>query len=272
MLERDDFQNRMKSGRPIGIHEFLYPLLQGYDSVALEADVELGGTDQKFNLLVGRDLQREYGQAPQVIVTLPLLEGTDGVHKMSKSLGNYVGIDEPPQESYGKIMSINDQLMIRYYDLLSDLSLKDVRQMERKLEEGSLNPRDAKAALAYEIVNRFHGQREAEQAKENFDRIFRHKELPGELPEFCVTWTKEKMWLPHVTTSVGVTRGTSEARRLIQQGAVWVNGKKITDAYSELTGDREYIIKIGKKRFFKVIPQGIKREKMKDKTPSEKRY
>lgn len=255
IIERDDFQKRMKEGRPIGIHEFLYPLLQGYDSVALRADVELGGTDQKFNLLVGRELQREYGQEPQVVITLPLLEGTDGVQKMSKSLGNYIGIDEPPGEIYGKVMSISDNLMLRYYELLSDLPLQEIEQIKQGMAEGHLNPRDAKARLAFELVERFHGSAEAERAGGEFEKVFRHKELPDDLPEFGLIWERERMWLPYITTRVGATQGTSEARRLIQQGAVSVNGEKILDPNLELAGDREYLIKIGKRRFFRVIPQ-----------------
>lgn len=255
ILERDDFQKRMKAGRPIGIHEFLYPLLQGYDSVALRADVELGGTDQKFNLLVGRELQREYGQEPQVVITLPLLAGTDGVQKMSKSLGNYIGIDEPPGEIYGKVMSISDDLMLRYYDLLSDRPLWEIERIEQGMAEGRQNPRDAKAQLAFELAERFHGRAEADRADREFKKVFRHKELPEDLPEFKLIWEKERMWLPYITTRVGVTQGTSEARRLIQQGAVWVNGEKILDPNMELAGDREYLIKVGKRRFFRVIPQ-----------------
>lgn len=261
MLERDDFQKRMREGRPVGVHEFLYPLLQGYDSVVLGADVELGGTDQKFNLLVGRDLQRDYGQEPQVIATLPLLEGTDGVQKMSKSLGNYVGIDEPPQEIYGKLMSINDQIMLRYYELLSNISLSEVERLGQEIEQGRLNPRNAKAALAYEMVERFHGREEADRAQKEFDRVFRCKELPDELSEYRLAWTGERMWLPNITTQVGITRGTSEARRLIQQGAVWVNGERVADIHTELPGDKEYIIRVGKKRFFRVIPERLEAKK-----------
>lgn len=255
MLERDDFAKRFAQNRPISIHEFMYPLLQGYDSVALEADVELGGTDQKFNLLVGRDLQRAYGQEPQVILTIPLLEGTDGVKKMSKTEGNYIGIDEPPREIYGKVMSISDELMWRYYELLSDTSVEELQKLRRKAAEGSENPRNIKARLAREMVARFHGEEAAMAAEKEFVRMFQSKGLPDEVPQFRVNWDGEKMWLPHITTSAGMTKSTSEAKRLISQGAVYVNDRKIKDTDASLDGSEEYLIKVGKRRVARIIPQ-----------------
>ena len=255
MLERDDFSKRFAENKPISIHEFMYPLLQGYDSVALKADAELGGTDQKFNLLVGRDLQRAYGQEPQVILTMPLLEGTDGVKKMSKTEGNYIGIDEPPREIYGKIMSITDEIMWRYYELLSDTPAGELSKIRKGVEKGSTNPRDVKARLAREMVARFHDEEEAKSAEVEFERMFRAKGLPDEVPRLRLKWDDDKMWLPHVTTTAGMTKSTSEAKRLILQGAVSVNGEKITDDQTSLNGDEEYLSKVGKRRVARIIPQ-----------------
>jgi tyrosyl-tRNA synthetase len=254
MIERDDFSRRFSDHRPIAIHEFLYPLIQGYDSVALKADVELGGTDQKFNLLVGRDLQRAYGQPPQVIITMPLLEGTDGVQKMSKSLGNYIGIDEPPREIFGKVMSISDELMWRYFDLLSDRPSSEVLEWKAQCTAGRMNPRDAKVALAEEIVSRFHSTDAARQAAEEFDQIFREGGLPEEVPAVDVPWEGERMWLPKLLVAAGAAASTSEAQRLITQGAVSVDGERVTDASLELPPppNAPYLIKVGKKRFFHV--------------------
>jgi tyrosyl-tRNA synthetase len=254
MLERDDFQRRYREQKPISIHEFLYPLLQGYDSVALQADIEIGGTDQKFNLLVARDLQREYGQEPEVVITLPLLEGTDGVHKMSKSLGNYIGIDEPPAEIFGKIMSISDPLMIRYYELLSDIDWSEINRLKEAIDKGQLNPRDAKVQLAKEIVQRFYNHTEAEKAAQEFDRIFKQKELPEIMPEYKWCWDKEKVWIGYVLKDLGITTSTSEALRLIKAGAVSINGKKVLQPEVELSSSQEYIIKVGKKKFIKILP------------------
>lgn len=254
MIERDDFTHRFANHRPIAIHEFLYPLIQGYDSVALEADVELGGTDQKFNMLVGRDLQRAYGQPPQVIITMPLLEGTDGVQKMSKSLGNYIGIDEPPREIFGKIMSISDELMWRYYELLSDRPSSEVQAWKDQCQAGQMNPKDAKVALAEEIVGRFHSPEAARRAAEEFDLIFRKGGLPDEVPAVEVPWEGERMWLPKLLVAAGAASSSSEAQRLITQGAVSVDGERVTDAALELPPppNAPYLIKVGKKRFFHV--------------------
>jgi tyrosyl-tRNA synthetase len=254
MLERDDFHNRYQEQKPISIHEFLYPLLQGYDSIALKADVELGGTDQKFNLLLGRDLQRDYGQEPQVVITLPLLEGTDGIQKMSKSLGNYIGIEEPPREIFGKVMSISDPLMVRYYELLSDLDLTEVNQLKEAMEKGHVNPKDAKVRLAKEIVQRFYDKVQAEKASREFDMVFKEKKLPETLPEYKWRWSKDKMWVPHILKDLGITSGTSEALRLIKAGAVKVNGETLVKTDAELSNTQEYFLKVGKKRFVKIVP------------------
>lgn len=254
MIERDDFSRRFTDHRPIAIHEFLYPLIQGYDSVALKADVELGGTDQKFNLLVGRDLQRAYGQPPQIVITMPLLEGTDGVQKMSKSLGNYIGIDEPPREIFGKLMSISDDLMWRYFELLSDRSRSEVLSWKEQCQAGQMNPRDAKVALAEEIVARFHSEQAARRAAEEFDLVFREGGLPDEIPAVEVPWEDDLMWLPKLLVAAGAAASSSEARRLIDQGAVSIDGERITDSELELPPppSASYLIKVGKKRIFHV--------------------
>ncbi len=254
MLERDDFHKRYVAGTPIAIHEFLYPLIQAYDSVALHADVELGGTDQKFNLLVGRDIQREYGQPPQVVITLPLLEGLDGVQKMSKSLGNYVGIDEPPEEMFGKLMSISDSLMLRYYELLSDISPSDLARLKRDLETGAKHPRDAKEELAIEIVTRYHGAAAARHAAQEFARIFREKGLPEEVEEIFLKAAggNTVFLLPNLLVEAGAAPSTSEARRLIKQGGVKVDGEKVTDVNLELPVGRTFLLQVGKRRFKKV--------------------
>jgi tyrosyl-tRNA synthetase len=252
MLEREDFHQRFTNHAPISIHEFLYPLVQGYDSVALRADVELGGTDQKFNLLVGRELQREYGQEPQVVLTMPLLEGLDGVQKMSKSLGNYVGIDEPPQEMFGKIMSISDTLMLRYYELLSDLSMGDLERLKADLDGGALHPRLAKENLAKEMVARYHSPAAAEEAARQFAAVFREGALPKEIEEVNLTVAEKLVWLPKVLNQVGLTGGTSEARRLIQQGGVQVDGDKVSNVDLELAVGHTYLLRVGKRKFKKV--------------------
>jgi len=252
MLEREDFHQRFLNHAPISIHEFLYPLIQGYDSVALRADVELGGTDQKFNLLVGRELQREFGQEPQVVLTMPLLEGLDGVNKMSKSLGNYVGIDEPPQEMFGKIMSISDTLMLRYYELLSDLSVAELERLQADLAGGVLHPRLAKENLAKELVARYHSPAAAEEAARQFAAIFREGALPTEIEEIHLRVTEPAVWLPKVLQLAGLTGSTSEGRRLIQQGGVQVDGSKVSDVDLELVGGRDYLIRVGKRKFKRV--------------------
>ena len=254
MLERDDFQKRYNSQQPISIHEFLYPLIQGYDSVALEADVELGGNDQKFNLLVGRDLQKSYGMEPQVVITMPLLEGTSGVQKMSKSLNNYVGISEPAREIFGKIMSISDELMVRYYELLSDIPNEEFEGLKSGMKAGSLNAKTVKARLARELAARYHSEMEAEQAEEEFNEIFQKKGLPDEIPEVKVRWEGEGKWIAHVLHEAGLAKSSSEARRLITQGAVTVNDERVVDEKTELFRNGSYLIKVGKKRFVTVIP------------------
>lgn len=267
MLERDDFHKRYHSQTPISIHEFLYPLIQGYDSVALEADVELGGTDQKFNLLVGRDLQREYGQEPQIVLTMPLLEGLDGVQKMSKSLGNYVGIDEPPGTMFGKIMSVSDDLMIRYYELLTDITPVDLARLKEDLASGAKHPRQVKEELAVELVARYHGRPAAEQAAQEFTHIFREKGLPEEIEE--VTLIKagttsaaahaqgiEAFDLPHIMVAAGTAASTSEARRLIKQGGVKIDGEKVSDVNAELPPGGTSLLQVGKRRFKKITLLG----------------
>ena len=242
MLEREDFKKRYKAGQSIGIHEFLYPLVQGYDSVMLNADVEVGGTDQRFNLLVGRDLQKEYGQEPQVVVEMPLLEGLDGIKKMSKSQRNYIGIEEPPQEIFGKIMSIDDQLMLRYYELLTVHPVEQIRGML---------PMEAKKRLAQEIVERFYDRETGVKVREEFERIFSGRDsVPADIPVFNVT--DGKRWLPHVLTIAGVTRSNSEAIRLIREGAVEIDGVKISDSNKELPSGLKQIIRVGKRRFVKI--------------------
>ncbi|MCC6544333.1 MAG: tyrosine--tRNA ligase [Nitrospirae bacterium] len=243
MLEREDFKRRYSTGQSIGIHEFLYPLVQGYDSVMLNADVEVGGTDQKFNLLVGRDLQKEYGQEPQVVITMPLLEGLDGIKKMSKSQKNFIGIEESPKEIFGKIMSIDDQLMIRYYELLTSRDMDEVK---------SAHPMEAKKRLAEEIVERFYDRDEAIKAREEFERVFSGRNsLPAEIPEYTVP--DEKRWLPHVLTASGMTKSNSEAVRLIKENAVEIDGVKVSHSDMDLNPGQEQIIKIGKRRFIKII-------------------
>ncbi len=245
MLERDDFSKRYKAGQPIALHEFLYPLVQGYDSVALEADVELGGTDQKFNLLVGRDLQRDYGQVPQVILTVPILEGLDGVQKMSKSLGNYVGIDEPPGEMFGKIMSISDDLMWRYFELLSFRSAQEVDGLKESVAQGR-NPRDVKFELAREIVARFHGDAEARAAQEQFVAQFQKGALPDDIPEVRL---RGAMPLANVLKDAGLTASTSEAMRMVKQGAVKIDGEKVSDAKQTIEPGFKAVVQVGKRRF-----------------------
>jgi tyrosyl-tRNA synthetase len=254
MLERDDFSKRYKSQHPISIHEFLYPLIQGYDSVALKADIELGGTDQKFNLLVGRELQRDYGQEQQVVITMPLLEGTDGIQKMSKSLGNYIGITESPKEMFGKIMSISDDLMMRYYELLSDITVDELEGLKKGIKDGSVHPMTTKKRLASEIIRRFYSEIEATNAQMEFEKVFSHKELPNDMAVVELKWDGDELWLPHIMHKAGVSKSSSDARRLIMEGAVTVNGERVTGIEKKLRR-AEYIIKVGKKRFVKIVPQ-----------------
>ena len=267
MLEREDFRVRWSNQNPISIHEFLYPLIQGYDSVVLRADIELGGTDQKFNLIVGRELQREYGQEPQSLILMPLLEGLDGIKKMSKSLGNYIGIAEPPKEIFGKIMSISDELMLRYYELLSHISIEEINALKDGLQTRKVHPKKAKEDLALEIVERYWGKDGAIKAKEEFERVFKNKGMPDEVPvqvisgsikltgpavEVSASGGPNINWLPQVMKSTGLTDSTSEAIRLIKQGGVKLNDSTVTDPNTMLSWG-EYIIKVGKRRFYKVI-------------------
>lgn len=251
MLERDDFSKRYQSGQSISIHEFLYPLIQGYDSVAMKADVELGGTDQKFNLLVGRQLQEGYGQKPQVVLTMPLLEGLDGAQKMSKSLGNYIGIAETPDDTFGKLMSISDELMWRYFELLSFRSLSDIDALRKQMAEGR-NPRDIKFELGIEIVARFHSQAEAERAQQNFIARFQKGALPDEMPEVSLTGSDGGLPIANLLKDAGLTSSTSESMRMIKQGAVRVDGERIEDTRLNVASGAAYVFQVGKRRFARV--------------------
>jgi tyrosyl-tRNA synthetase len=251
MLERDDFSKRYASGQPIAVHEFLYPLVQGYDSVELKADVELGGTDQKFNLLVGRQLQEAFGQKPQVVLTMPLLEGLDGVQKMSKSLGNYIGIAEPPDEMFGKLMSISDDLMWRYFELLSFRPLSEIRQLQREVREGR-NPRDVKFELGAEIVSRFHTQIEAERARENFIARFQKGALPEDMPEVRLATGGDGIPISNALKDAGLTSSTSESMRLIKQGAVRIDAERIDDPRLKLAAGTACVCQVGKRRFARI--------------------
>ena len=252
ILERDDFEKRMREEKPISLHELLYPLVQGYDSVALECDVELGGTDQKFNLLMGRNLQREFDQEPQVIMTTPLLEGLDGVQKMSKSLGNYIGIEESPNDMFGKVMSINDDLMWRYYELLTDFSEAEISTLRSKCGSGSENPRNAKVNLAKLIIRDFHSQKDADSAEEEFNRRFVKKEVPDEIEERSIASGSYRLADLLVETGLAASKG--EAKRLIEQGGVRINGEKANTSSAELTitnGD-SILLQAGKLRFLRI--------------------
>lgn len=250
MMERDDFSKRFKEGRPIGVHEFMYPLMQGHDSVALHADVEFGGTDQTFNLLMGRHLQELEGQEPQVVITMPLLEGLDGVQKMSKSLGNYIGIDEEPKEMYGKAMSIPDELMMRYFMLVTDMPIEEQEDMEKRLESGELHPRDAKMQLARTIVRLYHGEDAALEAEEEFKRVFQQRALPTDIPEYAMDAPTEPIFVPQFCTDAGLTASNGEARRSIKAGAFKVNGEKYTE--ENLTLEEGMIVQVGKRKFVKI--------------------
>ncbi len=252
MLERNDFEKRYKAGLPLAIHEFLYPLLQGWDSVVLKSDVELGGTDQKFNLLMGRTLQREEKQKEQVVLTMPLLEGTDGIQKMSKSYGNYIGIAESPHDMFGKVMSISDDLMWRYYELLSDQSLEEISQKKKNVAEGAYHPKQAKVDLAKEIIARFHSPSAAQAAEQEFEQVFKRKELPDEIEEVFLSSSDGKKSLVQLLTETGLTSSNSDARRMILQDAVSLNGEKIGDPKLELDQSGEYLLKVGKRKFKRV--------------------
>ncbi|WP_338823466.1 Tyrosine--tRNA ligase [Moorella humiferrea] len=250
MLEREDFARRYQENRPISVHEFFYPLMQGYDSVALAADVELGGTDQKFNLLMGRHLQREYGQEPQVAVMMPILPGLDGVQKMSKSLGNYIGINEPPKEMYGKTMSLPDELMLTYFELVTTVSLEELEEIRKGLADGTLHPRDAKMRLAREIVGLYHGEAAALEAEEEFRKVFQLGDLPQDIPEVEVKETQ--IWLPRLMVQAGLAPSTSEARRLVRQGAVRIDGQRLDDPDAELVVRDGAVLKAGKRKFVRL--------------------
>ncbi len=251
MLERDDFSKRYKSGQAIAVHEFLYPLVQGYDSVALKADVELGGTDQKFNLLVGRELQRQYGQEQQIVMTMPLLEGLDGVNKMSKSLGNYIGITDTPTDMFGKIMSISDELMWRYFELLSFKPLSEIQRFKTEVEQG-VNPRDLKFLLAEEIIERFHSKAAAVGAREEFIARFQKGALPDEIPEVSLTTDKATMPITSLLKDAKLVASTSEAIRMIQQGGVKIDGEKVEDRNLLIKKGSVAIFQVGKRKFAKV--------------------
>ena len=246
MLEREDFKQRYHKQQPISLHEFLYPLIQGYDSVVLKADVELGGTDQRFNLLMGRELQREYRQEPQVILTMPLLEGTDGVHKMSKSLGNYIGINEAPEEMFGKLMSISDDLMWRYYELLSDMDLREIASKKALVEREAEHPMEVKKDLATELVKRFHGSGAADSARRYFAARHQKKSVPDEIRKSFSA--REPIWICRLLVNLEFAKSNSEARRLIAQGAVKVDGETISDTNFEFTGAAHKVLEVGKNR------------------------
>jgi len=251
MLERDDFSKRYRNGQSISIHEFLYPLVQGYDSVALKADVELGGTDQKFNLLVGRQLQQDFGQEPQIVMTTPLLEGLDGVQKMSKSLDNYIGITEAPGEMFGKIMSISDDLMWRYFEVLSFRSLEDIEKLKKAVADG-MNPRDAKFELGHEIVARFHDDAAAGRAREEFIARFQKGAMPDEIPESSLPSQDGRLGLAHLLKGAGLVGSTSEAFRMIKQGAVRIDGERVEDRDIEIEAGSTHVFQVGKRKFARV--------------------
>jgi len=253
ILEREDFSNRLKNQLPIAMHELLYPLVQGYDSVALEADVELGGTDQRFNLLVGRELQREYGQEQQIVLTMPLLEGLDGVQKMSKSLSNYIGINEPPNEQFGKVMSISDDLMYRYYELLTDIPLNEIQNLRKDIADGKRHPKDVKADLAARIVADYHGAEAADAARDEFDRVFRQRQNPEDVETKKISISAGPMRLTRLLPALNLAPSNTEAQRLIESGAVHINDQRVTDPKAEISQAGEYLFKVGKRRFLRVL-------------------
>ena len=252
MLERDDFSKRYRNGQPIAVHEFLYPLCQGYDSVALKSDIELGGTDQKFNLLVGRELQKHYGQTPQCVLMMPLLEGLDGVNKMSKSLGNYVGISEPPREIFGKLMSVSDDLMWRYFDLLSFRPNAEIARFKQEVAEGR-NPRDLKVLLGQEIVARFHSAQAADDALADFEARFRQGAIPDDVPEVTLTSVNGELGIAQLLKQAGLVSSTSDALRMIEQGGVKIDGERIEDKKLLLKAGSKLVVQIGKRKFARVI-------------------
>ncbi|MDK2786740.1 MAG: tyrosyl-tRNA synthetase [Thermotoga sp.] len=249
MLERDDFARRFREGIPITISEFLYPLAQAYDSVAIQADVELGGTDQLFNLLVGRKIQEEYGQEPQIVMTMPIIEGTDGKLKMSKSYGNYIAFNDTPEDMYGKLMSIPDELIIKYMRLLTDIPEEQIEEYERKMKEGKINPRDVKMVLAYEITRFFHGEDNARKAQEHFVKVFQRKELPDEMP---VVELSQEMNIVDLLVKIGAVSSRSEAKRLISQGGVYLDGERVEDIKFIVKPDGERVLRVGKKKFYRI--------------------
>ena len=251
MLERDDFSKRYKSGQSIAIHEFLYPLIQGYDSVAMQADVELGGTDQKFNLLMGRQLQEQHGQRPQVVLTMPILEGLDGVQKMSKSLNNYIGINDAPKDMFGKIMSISDELMWRYFELLSFRPLEEIESFKQDIANGK-NPRDIKFLLAEEIIERFHSREAATAAREGFIAQFAKNRIPDDIPEFAFTTDAQGYPLANLLKDAGLCASTSEALRMVQQGAVRIDGEKVADKATRISAGTVAVFQVGKRKFAKI--------------------
>ncbi len=251
MLERDDFSKRFKENYPISIHEFFYPLMQGYDSVAIEADVEFGATEQKFNLLMGRHLQKEYGQQPQIAITMPILVGLDGIKKMSKSLGNYIGISEPPGEIYGKAMSIADEFMMEYFHLTTRLDPQEILKLEEGLKSGDLHPKVLKMKLARELVSMYYSETEALAAEQNFQQVFKQKEIPSEIPE--VTIEEESVWIVKLLTETGLLPSKSEARRMIKQGAVKVNGEKVTDIEGMTQIENGAVLQVGKRKFVRIL-------------------
>jgi len=255
MLERDDFTKRYKAGEPISIHEFLYPLAQAMDSVAIQSDVELGGTDQKFNLLVGRDIQREYGVEPQVILTMPLLIGTDGIEKMSKSYDNYIGISDPPEQIFGRTLSIPDQLIYTYFELATDVSNERLKQIKTELQDDKTNPRDLKRELARTLVAMYYDEAAAIKAQEEFDKIFIKKEIPDEIEEFIIDENKETNILD-LLILVNFASSKGEAKRLVQQGGVSIDGKKVLDVHQKIKIESGMILKLGKRKFLKLIKKG----------------
>ncbi len=250
MLERDDFSKRYNGQLPISIHEFFYPLMQGYDSVMIKADVEMGATEQKFNLVIGRQIQKEYSQKPQIVLTLPVLEGVDGIQRMSKSLGNYIGIDESPNETYGKAMSIPDKLIYPYFELISDVSLEELGSIKLQLENQNTNPRDVKKYLARTIIRMYHGEQDSKNAESAFEQVFVKKDIPDEMPEF--SFEKEKMRIDDLLIATKTATSKNEARRLIKQGGVSIDGEKINDPFTEILISSEKVLKVGKRKFARI--------------------
>jgi len=253
MIERDDFTKRFKAGEPISVHEFLYPLAQAMDSVAIESDVELGGTDQKFNLLVGRDIQREFSIEPQVILTMPLIVGTDGVEKMSKSYNNYIGISDSPKEMYGKTLSIPDVLIYNYYELATNVSNEDLKRIREKLNDKNVNPRDIKRQLARTLVEMYHSKEAAAEAEEEFDKIFIKKEIPDDIPEYKLDNNSPELGILDLILKVNFAPSKGEARRLVTQGGVSLDGEKIEDITTIIKLKKESILRVGKRKFIKII-------------------